>query len=387
MFQGITKNQFYLILFVALALVVILAACGAPTLGNLTTEPPTVQNATPGSPASERTTLSSAQTGSIQPTGNLAEDVGLVAGRTSPAVVFIGIQANVRQFSEPIPVGNGSGAIIDAEGNILTNNHVVAGAQALQVTLPDGRTFDAEIVGRDPATDLAVIKIQGDNLPTIPLGDSATLNPGEFVIAIGNALGLEGGPTVTVGVVSALNRTIQDENGASISGLIQTDAAINPGNSGGPLVNLNGELVGINTATAGATSEGFQPSGIGFAISINEAKPILQELLTQGRVVRPYLGIVPVTLTAAIRAQLGLEIEKGVILANVSANSPAAAAGLRQGDVVISADNSPVATDQELRRAIQAHRIGDIMQLTIVRDGEPQQQIITVTLAESPAPG
>ncbi|HZQ10741.1 MAG TPA: trypsin-like peptidase domain-containing protein [Anaerolineae bacterium] len=321
----------------------------------------------------------------LQPTGNLEQDVTAVSQRVSPAVVFVGIEANVRQFSEPIPIGNGSGAIIDTQGHILTNNHVVESAQALKVTLTDGRTFDATVVGRDPATDLAVIQIHGDNLPTIPLGDSNALQTGQFVVAIGNALGLEGGPTVTVGVVSALHRTIQEQNGASISDLIQTDAAINPGNSGGPLVNLSGELVGINTATPGTTSEGFQPSGIGFAIAVNQAKPVMQQLMANGRVVRPYLGIVPLTVTPAIQAQAGLSVNKGVILITVAGGSPAERAGLQEGDVVVAADGKAVTTDQELRDAIQAHKIGDTIQLTIIRNG--RQSTVRAQLIESPPPG
>lgn len=380
----LTRTRFWLILLFSLLLIGLLGIVAVGKLpSNLSKNPlPSSAGAAPGAP--RPVLLTGSQSKGIEPTGNLEQDIGLVAKRVNPAVVFVGIEANIRQQSQPVPIGNGSGAIIDTDGHILTNNHVVESAQALQVTLPDGRTFDAQVVGRDPATDLAVIQIHGDNLPTIPLGDSDALETGQFVVAIGNALGLEGGPTVTVGVVSALDRTIQEENGASIAGLIQTDAAINPGNSGGPLVNLRGELIGINTATAGATSEGFQPSGIGFAIAINEAKPIVQQLMTNGRVVRPYLGIVPVTLSPAIRAQLNVSVDKGVILATVSPNSPAASAGLQEEDIVIAADGAPVTTDTQLRQAIQAHKIGDTIQLTIVRNGK--QSTVSAKLAEAPAP-
>lgn len=321
----------------------------------------------------------------LAPTGNLENDIQAVAEKVRPAVVFVGIEANLRNFSQPVPVGNGSGAIIDNQGHILTNNHVVEQAQVLKVTLPDGRSFDAKLIGRDPATDLAVIQIQGGNLPTIPLGDSSQLKIGEWVVAIGNALGLEGGPTLTKGVVSALDRTITEDNGASIAGLIQTDAAINPGNSGGPLVNLKGELIGINTAVPGPTGQGVQPSGIGFAISINEAKPIIQQLLTNGRVVRPYLGVSPITITPAIAAQLGLSVDKGVILDNVAPNSPAARAGLKQDDVIVGADGKPVNTEADLRAAIQAHKIGDTIQLTVLRSG--RQVNVNAQLVEAPPAG
>jgi S1-C subfamily serine protease len=320
----------------------------------------------------------------LRPTGNLENDIRAVADRVRPAVAFVGIEASVRNFSAPVPVGNGSGAIIDPQGYILTNNHVIEQAQMLKVTLPDGRSFNARLVGRDPATDLAVIKIDGSNLPTIPLGDSSQLHVGDWVVAIGNALGLEGGPTVTKGVVSAMNRTITEENGASLVGLIQTDAAINPGNSGGPLVNLSGELIGVNTAIPGPTGQGIQPYGIGFAISIDEAKPIIQQLISQGRVVRPYLGVVPVTITPAIAAQLGLSVDKGVILDSVSPSSPAAQAGLRQGDVITAADGKPIASEAELRQAIQAHRIGDTIELTVIRNG--RQTTVRAQLAQAPTP-
>ncbi len=313
---------------------------------------------------------------------NLEVQVKEVVAQVRPAVVFIGIKGQLPNNGPLELIGNGSGAIIDTEGHILTNNHVVENAEALVVTLPDGRSFDATVVGRDPATDLAVIRIQGDNLPTVPLGNSDELELGEFVVAIGNALGLEGGPTVTVGVVSATERTITEENGASISGLIQTDAAINPGNSGGPLVNLDGEMIGINTATAGSTGRGYQPSGISFAIAVNEAIPIQEQLLTQGRVIRPYLGVAPVTVTPALRAQFGIDVEEGVILANVNSNSPAAEAGLQQGDIVVQADGQALQNAAQLREIIGTHEVGDSLNLEVIREGT--RRSVTATLVESP---
>jgi S1-C subfamily serine protease len=240
------------------------------------------------------------------------------------------------------------------------------------------------VVGRDPATDLAVIQIHGDNLPTVSLGDSGKLQVGDWVVAIGNALGLEGGPTVTTGVISALNRTITEENGASIYSLIQTDAAINPGNSGGPLVNLNGEVIGINTAVPGPTGAGVQPYGIGFAISINEAKPIIAQLITQGHVTRPYLGVGTLTLSPAIAAQLNLNNDKGVVLTDIARGSPADRAGLQQGDVVIAMDGKPITNDAELRQVIQSHKIGDQIQVAVIRDGK--QMTINAQLAQAPTP-
>ncbi len=374
----------YLIRIVAVTLVaVLLIGCGlvsnTPPGTDTPPQPAVVQNTQP--PAQS---VSNPVAPLLSPTGNLETDVSAVAKQASPAVVFVGIEANLSQFSQPQPIGNGSGVIIDSDGHILTNNHVVESASALDVTLPDGRTFNATLVGRDPNTDLAIIQIHGNNLPILQLGDSNQLQVGQFVVAIGNALGLEGGPTVTAGVVSAMNRTIQEENDAFISDLIQTDAAINPGNSGGPLVNLNGQVIGINTAEPGTTSQGVQPSGIGFAISINSAKPIIQQLITQGKVIRPYLGVQPVTLTPAIRSQFQVTVQQGVILATVSDGSPAAQAGLKEGDVITAADGKPVADEQALRAAITAHKIGDTISLTVVRGS--QQMNVQAKLVEAPAP-
>ncbi len=366
------------VLIVMLALVVSVGACAPGATSVLLN-----RQANPALPQPTLVPLG-ANPAPLQPTGRLQDDVEAVIQRYRQAVVFVGIIANVESFSQPVPIGNGSGAIIDPQGDIVTNNHVVEGADRLSVTLPDGRTFDAQLVGRDPATDIAVIRIQGNNLPYIPLGDSDQVQVGEFVVAIGNALGLEGGPTVTVGVVSALGRTIETEPGVALSGLIQTDAAINPGNSGGPLMNLRGELIGINTAAPGQTTSGFQPSGIGFAIAINEARPIIDQLLREGRVIRPYLGIVPVTVTPAVRAQLGLSTDRGVIITGVSQGSPAAQAGLEPGDVIIRIDDTPIENTADLRNALGAHKVGDEVQVTIVRG--TQQGQVPVRLGESPAP-
>ncbi|MGE5140001.1 MAG: S1C family serine protease [Rudaea sp.] len=342
--------------------------------------------APPAQPAAAQATVPTYNNNTplLQPTGNIETDIQAVVDRVRPAVVFVGIEQSVRNFSQPVPVGNGSGVIIDTQGHILTNNHVVEQAQALTVALPDGRSFPAQVVGRDPATDLAVIQIKASNLPVAALGDSSKLQVGQWVVAIGNALGLEGGPTVTKGVVSALNRTIQEQNGASLSSLIQTDAAINPGNSGGPLVNLQGEVIGINTAVPGPTSSGEQPYGIGFAIAISEAKPIVQQLIAQGNVTRPYLGIVPLTVTPAIKAQAGLAVDSGVVITDVSQGSPAEAAGLQVGDVIVAIDGKPITDETGLRQAIQSHKIGDTITITINRNG--RQGNVRATLAQAPAP-
>ncbi len=316
---------------------------------------------------------------------DLAVAIRDVAQRARPGVVFIGVKGTaLGNALLPIPVeGVGSGAIYDPSGLIVTNNHVVENAEQISVTLPDGRSFDGQLVGRDPQTDLAVVRIQGDNLPVLPFGDSDQLQIGDWVVAIGNALGLEGGPTVTTGVVGALHRSIQEPNGATLQELIQTDAAINPGNSGGPLVNLRGEIVGINTAAA-VTDQGVPAAGVGFAISINSAKPILAQLASTGHVRRAFLGVVPVTITPALAAQYHLPVKQGVILAQVDPNSPAAQAGMRPNDILLSLDNTPLKSVADLRNVLAAHNPGDTVSAVILRNGSQRQ--LSVTLGEAPAP-
>jgi S1-C subfamily serine protease len=297
-----------------------------------------------------------------------------------------GGQAGQGSSSEQVPQGAGTGFIIDPSGIIVTNNHVVAGAQSLRVQLPppDNRTFDAQLVGSDPQTDLAVIRITGQNLPTVPFGSSSSLRPGEWVVAIGNALALPGGPTVTAGVVSATGREEQEPGeqpntvGPTLYDLIQTDAAINPGNSGGPLVNLRGEVVGINTLGSS------EAQGINFAISSDGARPIIQQLRDTGRVTRGYLGVGLRSVTASNAAALGLPTSSGVAVVQVSPGSPAAQAGLQQGDIITRIGDVNVPTQRELQDALTTrYRPGDQVALTINRGG--QEQVVQVTLGTRPA--
>ncbi len=299
-----------------------------------------------------------------------------VVAKVRPAVVNIATrQLSYDALLRPVPAqGIGSGVIFDARGYVLTNNHVVEGAQQIRVTLPDGRAFPGKLVGADPLTDLAVIKIDGRDLPAARLGDSSKLEVGETVIAIGNPLGLEGGPTVTVGVVSAIARSIEEPGGAGLYDLVQTDAAINPGNSGGPLVRMAGDVIGINTAII------QQAQGIGFAISINSAKPIVQELLAHGRVVRPFIGIVPVSVTPQIASAYDLPVDHGVLVARLDPRGPAARAGMRAGDIVVAVAGHPVKSLGELRVAIGQHKIGETIDLAVRR--EKTSVTLKVTLAE-----
>ncbi|MDQ6673963.1 MAG: trypsin-like peptidase domain-containing protein, partial [Chloroflexota bacterium] len=269
--------------------------------------------------------------------GDFASAIRQVADQVRPAIVQI---TNLQQqpgglaTGAAVPAGVGSGVIYDPQGHILTNNHVIAGSQQLQVSLPDKRSFSANLVGADPQTDLAVLQIQGDNLPVAQLGDSGQLQVGDWVVAIGNALALPGGPTVTQGVVGALGRTVQEPGNSPTSAgpflfnAIQTDAPINPGNSGGALANLQGQVIGINTLVAGQAEPGVQAQGIGFAIAIATAKPIADQLVSTGRAVHPYLGVQYGLLTPGLARQLGANAQNGIVVGGVMPGSPAARAGL-----------------------------------------------------------
>lgn len=324
--------------------------------------------------------------------GAFSTAVHQVAEQVKPAVVQITNerQVDTGRLAQPytVPAGVGSGVIYDDQGHILTNNHVVDGASSLLVSLPDGRSFEAAVVGRDPRTDLAVLKVDGRDLPVAQLGDSDQLQVGDWVVAIGNALALPGGPTVTAGVVSALNRTVQepgdnaDAAGPFLFDVIQTDAPINPGNSGGPLVDLGGRVVGINTLAAGQAEPGVQAEGIGFAISMAAARPIADQLVATGTVVHPFLGVQYAPLNPAIVARLSLSVKDGALITAVASGSPAARAGLRAREVVTRIDGSAIADDSDLARAIEVHKPGERVTLAVVRGGQTQQ--IQVTLGQVP---
>ena len=346
--------------------------------------------------ASPSPVAAAANQGGASSSATLANAIRDVANQVKPAVVQItNEQTQIGQFNQPftLPAGVGSGVIYDSQGHVLTNNHVIAGAQQLLVALPDKRSFPAKVIGADPETDLAVIQISGKNLPVATLGDSNQLQVGDWVVAIGNALALPGGPTVTQGVVSALGRTVQEPAPSSAPGaqgagpflfdVIQTDAPINPGNSGGPLADLAGHVVGVNTLVAGQAEPGVQAQGIGFAISIATAKPIADQLVATGQVVHPYIGIQYVPLNPAIASQIGVQATQGVVIGAVAPGSPAAQAGLQQRDVITAVDSQPLQGDSALAEAINAHKPGDALSLTVLRGG--QQISIEVTLGTQPS--
>uniref|UniRef100_UPI0005A29D46 HhoA/HhoB/HtrA family serine endopeptidase n=1 Tax=Calothrix sp. PCC 6303 TaxID=1170562 RepID=UPI0005A29D46 len=285
---------------------------------------------------------------------------------------FFGGGGSSGEPRERVERGSGSGFIINASGQILTNSHVVDGADAVTVTFKDGRTVDGKVLGEDAVTDVAVIQIDGDSLPTVALGNSDSLQPGEAVIAIGNPLGLNN--TVTSGILSATGRSSSDI-GATDKRVdyIQTDAAINPGNSGGPLLNARGQVIGMNTAII------RNAQGLGFAIPINTAQRIAQQLITKGRVDHPYLGVQMVTLTPEIRERvisrlnINLTTEKGVLLVDIVPRSPASIAGLKPGDIIRSINNQPVNKIEEVQKLVENSQIGVPVQLQVERGGKTVQ--------------
>ena len=292
--------------------------------------------------------------------------VPTIVARAMPAVVSITTRQIERdQFNQPIPThGLGSGFIFDRRGYVLTNNHVVAGADQIKVTLFDERNFRASLVGADPFTDLAVLKLEGKGFAGLPLGDSRQLKVGETVVAIGSPLWIEGGPTVTTGVVSALGRTMEQDGLPMLHNLVQTDAAINAGNSGGPLLDLAGRVVGINTAVIASAH------GIGFAISIDTAKPVVRELMARGRIVRPSLGLVAVSVTPQIAYANDLPVERGALVLRVDAGGPAETAGLGPGDVITAVAGRPVKDLHHFHEAISRHRIGETVEVSRWRAGQ-----------------
>ena len=276
-----------------------------------------------------------------------------------------------RDFDGPRQ-GSGSGFIIDRDGFILTNFHVIDGAERITVTLADGRAFRGEVVGTDPAIDVALLRIPGSqDLPEAPLGNSDSLRVGEWVCAIGNPLGYV--HSVTVGVVSFIGRKLFD---VSLDDYIQTDAAINFGNSGGPLINSAGEVIGINSAISS------RASNIGFAVPINQAVTILPQLKARGRVSRGYIGVYLTDVTPALQRSLGLSVSHGAMVQDVSATSPAERAGLRAYDVIVDVDGREVLSNEELIRDISARQPGTVVRLAILREGH--RQALNVKLAERP---
>ncbi len=297
-----------------------------------------------------------------------------------PAVVGITTKVYDRDiFNRRVEVGKsvGSGVIFDKKGYIVTNNHVVAGSKEVNVSLSNGKTVSGTVVGTDPATDLAVVKIEGDDsLPVAQFGNSDALQVGETAIAIGNPLGLEFQGSVTVGVISALNRTLDDID--QRLKLIQTDAAINPGNSGGALVTADGKVVGINSAKI--AKEGVE--GMGFAIPINQAKKIIEQLITNGKVKRAYLGVYAADKDIAARYGYTWEHDKGVLVLKIVPMSPMSLTDIQKGDYILSLDGKEINTVKEMQAFMDDHKPGD--KITVVYERNGQQHTTDVLLAETP---
>ncbi len=321
--------------------------------------------------------------------GSVADAVA----RVEPAVVNIDTTVRVRRrlfeagpFGDspwgrstveevPVPQGMGTGVLVAAEGVVLTNNHVIRQAQGITVTLADDRQFTAKVLGTDPITDLAILKIDDVRpFPVARLASSQGMRTGEWVVALGNPLGI--GQTATVGVLSARGRRLPDASQA-LSDLLQTDAAINPGNSGGPLVNLRGEVIGINTAIV----RGAQ--GIGFAVPAETAMRIMQDLQEHGRVVRPFLGIEMGDLTPPLRRYLELPQDvQGVVVGRILSESPAHRAGLKTEDLIVSVDGRSIVTAADLQARIRSLKVGQKVQVALLRQGKPLK--VTVELQEMP---
>ena len=295
--------------------------------------------------------------------------VTAAAERVSPSVVNVEIRQRPddRQPSPSRPMelrGSGSGFVFTPDGFILTNSHVVHRASRLGVTLPDGRSFEAHLIGEDPDTDLAVIRVTADGLVPATLGDSKSIRVGQLVVAIGNPYGFQ--CTVTAGVVSALGRSLRSHSGRLIDDVVQTDAALNPGNSGGPLVTSRGEVIGVNTAVI------LPAQGLCFAIAINTAKHVAGLLIRNGKIRRGHIGVAGqnVTLQRRLVHQHSLAVTSGILVISLEPKGPAHRAGLREGDVIVAYGSHPVASIDELHRLLTEEQVGTKIGLTFLRSGE-----------------
>ena len=297
-----------------------------------------------------------------------------VVDQVEPWVVSITVESIVRGlFYDFTDEGAGSGIIVRPEGYILTNAHVIEAADDIKVHLPNGKTYNAEVTGQDYVTDLAVLKINANNLPTANFSSSSDLRVGDWVLTIGNALALKGGPTVTLGIISALGRTVGIQGGSRFYDLIQTDAAINQGNSGGPLVNLNGDVIGINTAIL------RQAQGIGFATTSSIAKPVVDSLILNGRVIRPFIGLSAHNITPALSNELGLNVNEGLFVTMLLHNSPADKAGIKTGDVIIKIDDHSLTDIGSWLNLMWAYSAGDKMTVSYIRSNQIHETIVELS--------
>ena len=310
-------------------------------------------------------------------------DIRAILDRVEPAVVSISSRGfSADSFFNLVPnEGSGTGMVLTPDGDVLTNAHVVADARSISVKVGTSeQTYQATVVGSDPSVDIALIRIQGaSNLPTVTLGRSADVQVGDQVVAIGHALALPGGPTVTTGIVSALDRTL-GRGSERLEHLIQTDAAINPGNSGGPLVNAAGEVVGMNTAVISG-ARGGDAQNLGFAIASDTIRPVVDDLRNNPTGVRAYLGVTTYTVDDQTRQSFNLQVRQGALVLDVSGGTPAEAAGLRRGDVIVGLGGERVTSSEDLSAAIRKHRPGDRVDVRWQRGSS--QQTASVALAQT----
>ncbi len=309
-----------------------------------------------------------------------SEAVVRAVERVGPSVVSVGAarRAPERWQRRGLPElrGAGSGVMVAPDGYVLTNSHVVRAAERIEVSLQDGRTLAASIVGDDPHSDLAVIRVPDGGLPVAVLGDSSRLRVGQLVVAIGNPLGFQA--TVTAGVISALGRSLRAQTGRLIANVLQTDAALNPGNSGGPLVDFRGEVVGINTAVIAGSQ------GISFAIPVNTAKWVASQLIREGRVRRAYLGILAQTVPLDRQVAVAFGLTAGAVrVTEAQPGTPAAAAGVQPGDIIVAAGDRPITSMDDLQLALGQHAIGEPLALGVLRGG--RRLDLTTHPAELPA--
>jgi serine protease Do len=348
-----------------------ISACSPATIPNQVPNPPADQNG-------GTTPIDSTWTPPPESQQQVLPSISDVVAKVKPSVVAINVEIITYDiFNRPTQVeGAGSGWIIDKDGYIVTNNHVVEGAESVTVTLGDGSKFSAAEVRTDSFTDLAVVKIDAHNLPALDIGDSSLLEIGDWVVAVGNALGM--GISATSGIVSALDVSLAESADQTLHGLVQTDAAINPGNSGGPLVNMAGEVIGIDSIKVSQVGV----EGMGYAISINEAMPIIEELINTGYIVRPWLGIGLTSVTQMVASFYNLAVDSGVLVTQVTSGSPAEEAGLQAGDVITAMDGEEVSNAGDLISLINSHSIGQKVEISFWRG--QAENTTSLTLGESP---
>ena len=341
----------------ALAAVAVLTIAGGTIGGALAGKDSKATVSSAPSSSTSSTSTGGFNNASVAPSSPDKVDVSALISKALPGVVSISVELNGAPAA-------GTGFVISSDGQIATNAHVVADATKIEVKFSDGSTAAASVLGVDRTDDLAVVKVDKTGLTALPLGKSAALRIGEPVVAIGNALDLTGGPTATEGIVSALNRTIDTSEGEHLTHLLQTDAAINPGNSGGPLLTLDGEVVGINSA-------GSQDAqNIGFAIAIDTARPIVEQLQQGKTITKAYLGVSTTVIDPTVAAQSGLAIDHGLLVVDVAGNSAASAAGIQPGDVIVSVNGAATDDNTKLGDAIRTTGTGNVVHLKVFRNGK-----------------